>query len=363
MKSYDIKITAEKAKAAVLGGVFLGGGGGGAVKSGMETAGQALEQGEVHLVSLDRIDSDATVVTASAVGSPASKEGYVTVEHCKRAAELYGCIAGTEIAGVITNENGGHSTTNGWVLSAVAGIPVIDAPCNGRAHPTARMGSMGLSMDPLYESWQVAVGGNDVTGKYLEAAVWGRLERASRMVRRAAVEAGGLVTVLRNSVKAGFLRENAAPGAILQAMEIGEVFIRNEGRPDKILGGLAELLEIELLAEGKVRDLSLVTKDGFDVGELKVDTGKNTLHMTFWNEYMTAEINGERIATFPDLLVTMERVSGKVRTSAEIREGSEIIVLKVPRKDLILGQGMFDVSLFEEAEKIIGKPLVPYNFL
>ena len=362
MESYRIKVTPELAKAAVLGGAFLGGGGGGSVDTGLATALEALELGEINIVSLDCVPEDANVVTASAVGSPASQEGYVTVEHCERALELYKGFSHQSIGGVITNENGGHSTTNGWVLSAITGIPLIDAPCNGRAHPTGRMGSMGLSMEPAYKSYQAAVGGKEETGKYTEMAVYGRLEAASVLVRRAAVEAGGLVTVLRNSVKAGYLRQNAAPGALKQAIEIGKIFLENEGNCREILDALSKYMDIEVAIAGTVNHCALEIRDGFDVGKINITDGAQQVEVSFWNEYMTIERNGNRLASFPDLIAALDRNTGEIKTSACIGEGDAIVLLKVPKKFLKLGRGMYDQELFEEVEKIIDKPLVRYHF-
>ncbi len=44
----------------------------------------------------------------------------------------------------------GGSTFNGWLEASMLGIPLIDAPCNGRAHPTGVMGSLNLHRDPNY---------------------------------------------------------------------------------------------------------------------------------------------------------------------------------------------------------------------
>lgn len=44
-------------------------------------------------------------------------------------------------------------------ISAMAGIPVVDAPCNGRAHPLALIGSLGLHRFPKHRTWTAAVGG------------------------------------------------------------------------------------------------------------------------------------------------------------------------------------------------------------
>lgn len=362
MESYKIKITDELAQAAVLGGVFLGGGGGGSLEKGLKNAREALKLGELYLVSLDHIKDDDIVITASAVGSPASKEQYVNPEYNKEAYDILNQLLKENIGGVITNENGGGSTINGWILSAMTKIPLIDAPCNGRAHPTAPMGSMGLSKVTDYKTIQVALGGNPDKGKYIEVATKGNLASTSTIVRQAAVEAGGLVTVLRNPVKAEYLKENAAVGGVKQAIDIGNVFLKHQDDVEKILETLKEMLGLEVIASGTVKKYEIKIQGGFDVGNVVVHSDEKDYDLTFWNEYMTLESDGERLATFPDLIATLDKETGKVLTSAEMKEQNEIIVVKVDRKKLKLGKGMFDKNLYKQAENILNKALIKYIF-
>ena len=81
------------------------------------------------------------------------------------------------------------------------GIPLIDAPCNGRAHPTGVMGSLNLHRDPNYITTMTCVGGRKELGRHVECTVTGSIDHCSKLVRAAAVEAGGLVAVIRNPVK------------------------------------------------------------------------------------------------------------------------------------------------------------------
>ena len=142
-----------------------------------------------------------------------------------RAAQLLMEQGAIKADGLITNECGGTAVVNGWLQSAVLGIPVIDAPCNGRAHPTGAMGSMGLHAKKGYVSYQAAAGGNFVQGKYLEIFVQGNIEQAAALIRQAAVQAGGLVAVARNLVNAGYVRQHGAPGAVRQAIRLGQAMI------------------------------------------------------------------------------------------------------------------------------------------
>ncbi len=352
-----IELTKELGTAALYGGLFLGGGGGGSLSGGLETLDTALSQGTIHLYDLDEFNPEELVITASAVGSPASKEGYMSTEQVLKAFDLVQREFEDPIKGVITNENGGHSIANGWILSAATGIPLIDAPCNGRAHPTGVMGSMGLDLLDDYISTQSAAGGKGK--KAIELSVTGEMNSCAGMVRQAAVAAGGLVTVYRNPVKAAYLASHAAPGAIVQAIQIGKIFLDAKDKGE-VYEGLSEFLGMEVLASGTVKEFSLTTEGGFDHGYLILSENGKSYKTTFWNEFMSVDEDEKRIATFPDLIACLNAETGGVITSAEMAEGLDIDIIRVPMENLILGAGMKNRQQFELVEKILGIPMVSH---
>jgi hypothetical protein len=161
------------------------------------------------------------VITVSAVGAPAAEEQYVQpIDYVQSVRNLAKYMGGLPKA-MITNENWGSATINGLLQSVILDIPVLDAPCNGRAHPTGVMGSMGLNNQASYTSIQTAVGDQPDTEKRISQVIDGSINASSKVIRNAAVEAGGLVAVARNPVPVSYRRENAAIGAISQALEIG----------------------------------------------------------------------------------------------------------------------------------------------
>ncbi|MEM1699286.1 MAG: DUF917 family protein, partial [Sulfolobales archaeon] len=129
------------------------------MKTGLATARLAVELGDLYVVGVSDLPRDSFVVTASLVGAPAAGEKYVRPTHIIRSAELLRNYAGIEIGGFISSENGGASTANGWIPTVALEVPVVDAPADGRAHPTGVMGSMGLHKVREYVSIQAAVGG------------------------------------------------------------------------------------------------------------------------------------------------------------------------------------------------------------
>jgi len=346
-------------EALVLGGALLGGGGGGSLAEGRRLGLAALQIGRPSLISIDSLAEDDPLVTVSAVGAPAAREKCTEPDDFIRAVQLLRSHLDRGIAGLISSENGGVSTVNGLLQSAALGLPVVDAPCNGRAHPTGLMGSMALGATHGYTSRQAAVGGNRDTGRHLELYVEAPLARSDALVRQAAAEAGGLVAVARNPVQAGYVRKHGAPGAIHMALELGRLILRERG-----LGGegvarkIAAALNGQVIGSGAVDTLELETSGGYDLGRLTV----GDVELTFWNEYMTAERGGVRLATFPDLISTLDRRDGTPRTSADLERGTDVIILSVPHTRLILGAGMRVEEHFRAVEEAIKQPIVRYVF-
>ncbi|MEW6546035.1 MAG: DUF917 family protein [Bacillota bacterium] len=352
----------DVAEAAILGGAVLGGGGGGSMAEGRRLALLAVEMGEPELVDIDELPPDAVLVTASAVGAPAARTARALPVHYVKAVELLG--RSTRIDGLITNECGGLATVNGWLQAAVLGIPVVDAPCNGRAHPTGVMGSMGLHRLPGYVSRQAAVGGDPRAGTYVELLVQGNLEPAAALVRQASVQAGGMVAVARNPISAAYAREHAAVGAVRQAVSVGRAMLSRQGRGAMAMVEAAcEVLGGEVLARARVVDVRLETTGGFDVGSVVLrPVAGSPLELYFWNEYAVCERDGQRLATFPDLLATLDLDSGLPLATAEIAVGKEVALVWVPRQRLILGAGMRDPELMVPLEAAIGREIVKYVF-
>jgi len=354
----SIILTEHHAEAAVLGGAVLGGGGGGRIQGGLESARLAVRWGSPVLVSLDELEDEDIIVTASAVGAPASGERFVRpVDHIK-ALELLLETRPLDLAGINANENGASSGVNGWLQAAAMGLPMVDAPCNGRAHPTGLMGAMGVNRLEGYTSIQGAAGGNPATGRYLEVVVEGRLETTASIVRYASVQAGGIVAVARDPLPAAYLRKHAAPGATSQAISLGEAMMAaRKGGPEAIVKAVTSELDGQIAVRGRITGVDLRTEGGYDIGLVRLE-GDRRAEVTFWNEFMTLEWDNRRRATFPDLITLISLETGLPLASAEVEEGLEVGVLVVDRGKLILGQGMRLPEAIQEAEKALGRPLL-----
>ena len=353
-----IILTEDHAEAAVYGGAVLGGGGGGYIAGGLYRAKLAVQWGSPVLVSIDEFDDDAILVTASVVGAPAAIERFIRPKDHIKSLELLLDARPYELAGIIANENGASSGINGWLQAAAMDLPMVDAPCNGRAHPSGLMGAMGINRIEGYMSIQTAVGGNPATNRYLEVVAEGRLEATANIIRYASVQAGGMVAVARDPLDAGFLRKHAAPGATSQIIRLGQQIIGAMRKgAEAVMDAIVSELKGAVTCRGKITQIKLETVGGYDVGLVTIE-GDQRAEVSFWNEFMTLEWDGKRQATFPDLITILSLESGLPVSSAEVKNGLDVGVLVVDRKDLILGEGVRIEEALKEAETAVGRPLI-----
>jgi DUF917 family protein len=77
---------------------------------------------------------------------------------------------------------------------------------------------------------------------------------------------------------------------------------------------------------------------------------------------MTLDSDGQRTATFPDLIATLNPEDARPLASAEVEKGMRIAILTVPRGRLILGAGVRDSQLFKDIERTVGKEVVRHAF-
>ncbi len=353
------ELTRVMGEQILLGGWFLGGGGGGLPEGGREVLEQVLQLGPVRFLDPALPEERDLIVTASLVGSPASDTSCIALHHYQEVHQRFLREQDAPIKAFVTNEAGGHSVTNGWVISAVTGIPMLDAACNGRAHPTGAMGAIGLHALPGYRSLQTAAGG--AGDRELAISVMGTVESASNAVRNAAVQAGGYVTVLRNPVTAGYFRKNAALGCVTQCRRLGELWQDNCGDIRRLLGALEGSLDCRLLDMGRVQTVDLRISGGFDVGACLVETAGAPLEVTFMNEYLTVLREGRRLSTFPDLIALIDCGTCLPICSAQLKAGADVAVVSVPAHRLLLGRGMDMPELYAPCEQALGCDLWSYR--
>lgn len=343
---------------AIFGGAFFGGGGGGFVSFARRLGAEIMKTGIPEIIAPRDFSPGSLVATVSFLGAPADPGTRVTPEDQKRCLEIFEQRLGEKVHAFISCENGAVSTLNGWFLSAATGRPVLDAPADGRAHPTGVMGSLGLEKKKGYTTIQAFVGGDRKKSSHIEGVVEGTVNQTASVVRSAAASAGGLILVIRHPIHAGYAIRHGAPGAIRNALAAGEIIrSRRKSGGASAAEALVQQFGGHVLTESTVQSFKMTREGGFDKGCIRLKDGHE---IYFLNEYLALDYKSRRIATFPDLICTLDAKTGIPLCSGELKRGDGVILLVVPGNKLKLGAGVKNPANYIPLEQILGKPLLRY---
>ncbi len=188
--------------------------------------------------------------------------------------------------------------------------------------------------------------------------VKGDIVRTSNLMRQASVINGGLIYAARGPLSAGFIKENGAAGAITFQLALGRAMLAAEGS-DRVRATV-EFLGGELLVEGEVTENTVAYGGGFDLGQMKVRGSNGEAVLGVYNEFMTADVGGKRVATFPDMIGTLDPQTGEVVSISESKPGSRVAVIIAHRSKFPVGKGALDPNVFPEVEKAMGVDMRSY---
>jgi DUF917 family protein len=352
------ELTASDAVDAVWGGRVLACGGGGWVWHGELMGDLATRVGRPILASVEEVPDEALVATVTAIGAPAAQGWEIRPVDYVRALQRLMELAPAPIVAVLTAQNGASTTLNGWIQSAVLGVRVLDAAGDVRAHPTGKLGSMGLTEREGFETTQVVYGGNRERHGTLEVVARGTVYTTDDVLRDVSVRSGGFIAAARHPVEAAWVKRHGALGAISYALELGAAMrAAAERGGDAVLQAASEVTGGSVLASGTVETVEpLRTSGGFDHGAFRV----GDVVLRYLNEYMVADGDDQRLATYPDVLATLSPSDGRTVTIGDVREGMELAVFHVSRDRLPLSSSNRDRTALEEVERIMGVDLTSH---
>jgi DUF917 family protein len=357
-------LTMDDVKAAVKGGSVYACGGGGWVDHGLEIGGAAVTIGQPKLASVDEIPDDAIIITTTAIGAPAGTEWEMLGSDYIKAVKLLMDHYDGKVYGVMTPQNGMSSSINGWLPAAALDLVVVDATGDIRAHPTGKMGSLGMASRLDYQTIQVVVGGKRSTGSYLELVVKGTPAKTSNILRTASDMSGGFIASARHPLPASYIKKHAAIGGISKAIDLGNAIIEVESKGgDAVIQTICSHTNGHILGTGKVSSIDVHYSGAFDVGTVTLDVPGNPIKIHIMNEHMAVEDSkGNRLATFPDVITTINSENGLPVSVGHLKKGMDIALFHINKNHIPLSSGVTDRSVYPEVEKVLGIDLVTHAF-
>jgi DUF917 family protein len=310
-------IDAESIADIALGAAILGTGGGDPYIGKLLAIHALRQHGPVRLVSVDEVEDDALVAHAAMMGAPT-----VTVEKLPsgsevvRAFEALQTYLGRRLGYTVCAEAGGLNSTIPFVVAARLGIPVIDADGMGRAFPELQMVTPTLWSIPATPMALADEKGNSVI-LTSPTNLW-----AERLARTVTIEMGSTAMLAGYAMTGRQLRESMVSGTLSKVEHIGRSL--REARvahhdPIRAVLGVTDGFEV---FRGKVADVARLLGIDADAG--------HALTVSFQNEHLVAERDGEVVVSVPDLIAMLDVETGLPITTESLRYGFRVAVLGIP---------------------------------
>ncbi|QIB65390.1 DUF917 domain-containing protein [Kineobactrum salinum] len=339
------------------GAVLLGTGGGGDPYVGELFVHEQIRKGHYPtVISSGELDEDAFVVSIAGIGAPT-----VILEHLVSEKTLLQLLAraeifyGRRIDALISAEIGGANSMFPLALSAISGVPVLDADGVGRAVPQLEMTTFsiyGVRATPCILM--------DDSGNFVNVET--SSDRMAEDICRVVTGAMGAMAFSAIYPMSGKQAQDCAvQDTLSQTLEIGRAIRRGrEGAGDVFEPLLAYLNSWEgriarIIFDGKITDVTHETRDGWHWGLATmcgIDDPAQQCTVEIRNEFIVARVNGRTATVVPDLITILDRESGEPMTGEMLAYGQRVKVLgysadpmlRRPESLEVLGPRMFGLD-------------------
>ncbi|MFI9629449.1 DUF917 domain-containing protein [Streptomyces sp. NPDC052042] len=324
------EITVNDLPDMARGAAVLGTGGGGDPYIGRLLAQQSIRRnGPVSLVGADELPDDAVVIPTAFMGAPT-----VMLEKLPAGSELTAALKalenliGKRATHTVSIEAGGLNSMIPFSAAAELGLPLVDADGMGRAFPELQMllpTLGGVSATPMALADER---GNNVSLRTLDNS-W-----AERFARSATIEMGCSAAVSLYVLTGKQVKELMVHGTITLCQRIGAAIREaHESHADPVAAA-AGVLGGRRVFQGKLVDVRRTTEGGFARGDaalegLGPDLGER-MDVSFQNENLVAERDGEVVASVPDLICLLDTDTGEPVTTETLRYGLRVSVVVAP---------------------------------
>lgn len=338
------------------GAVLLGTGGGGDPYVGELFLRAQMQRGrKARVVDPSEVDDDAFVLSIAGIGAPP-----VLIEHLVSEKLLMRLLAraeafyGRRVDVLISAEIGGANSMFPLALSAISGVPVVDADGVGRAIPHIEMTTFSIFGVKATPGLIMDESGNVITLETTD-------DRTAEEVIRAVTGSLGAMTYGALYPMSGKqMKASAVLGTIDQTLRIGRVIREGRERSEDLFADLLAYLGRDgrfatILFDGKIVDVTHETRDGWHWGRATLaplGDGPDVFTIDFQNEFTIARLNGRTVTLVPDLISVLDRETGEPLTGEMLAYGQRVKVLgyaadpllRRPESLDVLGPRMFDLD-------------------
>lgn len=322
------KIGIKEIEDIALGAALLGSGGGGDPYIGKLVAiGAINECGPVTLLSPDEVPDDALVVPIAMMGAPTILgEKAIGGNEYKELYDIVSSFYNKPIFAFMPIEAGGVNSMLPIAAAARLGIPLVDVDGMGRAFPELQMVTFTIGGGSATPMALVDEKGNSsifktITNKWTE-----------ELARAVTMACGGSVSVSLYVMDGKMMKEYGVRDIITRSQMLGEAIRRVKETKDKTPEeAFIEFTEGFKLFKGKIGDVIREVRGGFNFGKVILEgIGEckgSTAYVEFQNENLSAVVDGEILATTPDLVCLVDTETFNPVPTDALKYGKRVLVI------------------------------------
>lgn len=314
-----------------LGAALLGAGGGGDPYIGKLTAIAAVKEcGPVKLIDIDEVPEGAFIMPSASMGAPTilSEKG-VGADEFDKLFDMVSRYHGKEIYATIPIEAGGVNSMLPIASAARLGIPMVDADGMGRAFPELQMVTFtigGVSATPMAYIDEKGNAGilDTINNKWTED-----------IARAATVTCGGTLTIANYCMDVEQLRAYGVHGIVTRSEKLGQAIRFAKDRAAEA-GMTPEEFFLDFtggykLFKGKISDVLRETRGAFNFGRVVMegisDDRGSQAYVEFQNENLSCVVDGEILATTPDLICLVDTETFTPVPTDALKYGKRVMVI------------------------------------
>ena len=322
------KIGIPEIEDIATGAALLGAGGGGDPYVGKLVAiGAVQEMGPVTLLDPDEVPDDALIIPIAMMGAPTVlAEKAIGGTEYKKLFDMVSKFFGKKIFAFMPMEAGGVNSMLPIAASARLNLPMVDVDGMGRAFPELQMVTFtigGIKATPMA---LVDEKGNScifetITNKWTE-----------ELARAVTMSCGGSVSVSLYPMTGKQMKDFGVRGIVTRSEKLGRAIrtikdSKNKTPEEHFL----DLSQGHKLFKGKIADVLRETRSAFNFGKVVLEgIGEFKGHeafVEFQNENLTATVDGEILATTPDLISLVDVETFIPITTDALKYGKRVMVV------------------------------------
>lgn len=326
----ESSLDARTAEKAVLGSVVLAAGGGGSVELGLRLGQIAVELGHAYRVSFDSLSSTAEIAAVAAVDGGAHEHPSYRLAYHRRALELLAANARADVGGLIPVDGGALNVMASWGQAALLDIPLIDASFETVAHPCPWRAFVDLLAQDMPVISLAVVGKPDEGEEQLETFFRGGPRAIIGLIEQLRA-AGGSYALCFGPLPSEWARGRAHVGRMSRLIEVGEALMRAAADGGRMAAqAVSQAVGGQCVVPASVVGASWTRRDTVPYGVIRLlDEEERGVQLTHWHRYVALEAADERLATFPDLIVTLG-TRGTPLQADELNEGQDVFIVTAP---------------------------------